>query len=48
MILIRADGSGRDAHPGMAFLGVPPTWYVPVQAQSTPTPVPTSPLGVCP
>ncbi|MBE7514910.1 MAG: M23 family metallopeptidase [Anaerolineales bacterium] len=38
MILIRADGSGRDVHPGMAFLGVPPTWYVPAQAQATPTP----------
>jgi len=45
VILIRADGSGRDAHPGMAFLGVPPTWYVPAQAQATPTPVPT-PTGI--
>ncbi len=24
----------------MAFLGVPPTWYVPAQAQATPTPTP--------
>jgi len=41
VILVRANGSGCDAHPGMAFLGVPPTWYVPAQGQSTPTPVPT-------